>query len=171
MSARSRPAPAIALAARGWSTRPRPSPPGGADGVRTAAGSRPRACAPCRSVSGPMVRYPGSHLLLIQMGLQGIQPLRPEAAVGREPGIDFSQPRWLQPVAAMLFVDPRGHQVRLPQHAQMLGDCGLTQREALDQLADAALTLAQLVQDAAAVWFSQNGEGRLHVRSMLNRLY
>src|SRR5215213_8140917 len=171
MSARARPVPAIAPAARDWSTRPRPSPPGGADGVRTAVGSRPRARAPCRSAIGTTGELPVSLLLLIEMGLQGIQPLRPEATVGRQPGIDFRQPRRPQPVAAMLPVDPRGHQVRLPQHAQMLGDGWLTEREALDQFADAALTLAQLVQNAAAVRFGEDGEGRLHAQSMPVRLY
>src|SRR5215208_8021062 len=171
MSARARPAPAIAPAARDWSTRPRPSPPGGADGVRTAVGSRPRARAPCRSVSGTTGELPGSLLLLIEMDLQGVQPPRPETAVGRQPGIDFRQPLRPQPVAPMLFVDPRGHQVRLPQHAQVLGDSGLTHREALDQLTDGALTLAQLVQNAAAVRFGQDSEGRLHGINIPNWLY
>src|SRR5215211_5208630 len=171
MSARARPAPAIAPAARDWSTRPRPSPPSGADGVQTAVGSRPRARAPCRSVSGTTGQRPGSLLLLIEMDLQGVQPPRPETAVGRQPGIDFRQPLRPQPVAAMLLVDPRGHQVRIPQHAQMLGDGWLTQRKALDQLVDAAFTLAQLVQNAAAVRLGEDGEGRLHTASMPDRLY
>ena len=61
------------------------------------------------------------------MGLPGVRPSRPETAVGRQPGIDFRQPLRPQPVAVMLFINPRGRPVRLPQHAQMLADGRLSE--------------------------------------------
>ena len=71
-----------------------------------------------------------------------------------------------QPVAAVLFVDSRGHHLRLAQDAQVLGDGGLAEREASTNSSTLRSPWRQLVQDAAAIRLGEDSEGRPHGDSM-----
>ena len=91
---------------------------------------------------------------------RAVQPVRPVAAVRRQPAIDLGQRRRFEPVPALLRVDPHPHEPRLAQHPQMLGHAGLRQPQDRDELAHRPLALEQQVQDLPPARIRQDVEHR-----------
>src|SRR4051812_22627405 len=77
-----------------------------------------------------LLSFPGGRLLhRVEVSLQGIDVLRPEATEGTEPGVELHERLRSQAIETPLRFDPRLHEPRLPQDAQVLGDGGLRQPE------------------------------------------
>ena len=96
------------------------------------------------------------------MPLQGVEAMRPHAAVGFEPGVDLNERFGTQLVPAPLGVPAHAHQAGLAQHAQVFGGAGLTQAEVLDELGDGSRPFAEQIQDVTPSGLGEGGEGGGH---------
>src|SRR6266540_1693178 len=105
------------------------------------------------------------------MALQRIETARPVAAIGLEPPVDLRQGLGAQAVNASLGVGSHADEARLAQHAQVLGNARLADRQRLDELTDRALALAQEVEDAAARRLGQDLECGRHAAYIAAQLY
>src|SRR5688572_24805324 len=98
------------------------------------------------------------------MSFECVEAVRPERAVGLKPRVDLGQRLRAQRVQALLALAADVDEPGLAQHLQVLGDAGLAERQALDDVADGALADAQQVEDLATVGFGERGVGG-HPRS------
>ena len=106
----------------------------------------------------------------VEMTLEVVEPVRPVAAVRREPAVDLGQRRGVEPVPAPLRVDPHPHEPGLAQHPQVLGDARLAQPQVADELVHRPLALAQQVEDPPPAGVGQDVED-LHDGSMTAKAY
>ena len=95
---------------------------------------------------------------LVQVSLQGVDVLRPEAPEGDQPGVQLHQRFRSQSIQAPLGFDARLHEPALPQHAQVLGDRGLLQSKLPLDLTHRALGREQQAQDRPSVGLGHDGE-------------
>src|ERR687897_1292518 len=93
------------------------------------------------------------------MSFEGVEPAAPELPIGSEPGVELRERLGLQPVPAPPPLRPHADQAGLAEHAEVLRHAGLAEPEALDQLADAALTVTKQLEDATAHRLGQGIEG------------
>lgn len=119
------------------------------------------SCLPGRPVSGLV--------LVAQQGFQGVEPLRPEALVMREPAMRLCEPRRLEPTV----MDPSGNaptkQTGAFEHLDVLGGPGQGNGEGLGQLGHAPLTFGQTKEHGAARRVGERVEHGIEVRrSKLN---
>jgi len=94
------------------------------------------------------------------VGAQAVQALRPQAAVGGQPGVEIGQRLGPDPVQPTLAVGAHLHQAGLLQHPQVLGHRRLAERQRPHQGAHGAFTVAQQVEDAPAVGLGQRLDRR-----------
>ena len=82
----------------------------------------------------------------------------PQLTVGRQPIIDLTEWREVEPVEAALPVGPGTDQACVPQYAQMLRDRWLAQPRTIDELTDRGLPIPQAIQDFATMRLSKDRE-------------
>ena len=85
----------------------------------------------------------------IQMAFEGVEAVRPELAIGGQPGVDLRERLGPQHVQPALRLRPDGDQAGVPQHAQVLGRARLAAPEQTYELTDRPGRLAQEIQDSA----------------------
>ena len=93
------------------------------------------------------------------MSFEGVEPATPELAVWSEPGVQLRERLGPQPIPAPPPLWPHAHQAGLAKHPEVLRDAGLAETEALDELADTALTVTKQLEDATAHRLGQGIEG------------
>jgi hypothetical protein len=96
------------------------------------------------------------------MALQGVEPLRPEAAVGSEPRVDLGEGSGVELVPPLLRLLADAHEAGVAQHAQVLGHPGLADPEGVHQLAHGSVAIAEQVEDPAASWLGDDVERDRH---------
>ena len=101
----------------------------------------------------------GHRGVLLQVLFEGVEALRPVAAVGLEPAGDLGQRLGAQPVPAALAVRADLDEPGLAQHLEVLGDAGLAEVEARDEVAGGPLAVAQQVEDLASGRFGERRVG------------
>src|SRR5678815_5680628 len=104
----------------------------------------------------------GRLLHLVQVSLQSIDVLRPEAPEGTEPFVELHERLRSQSIEAPLCFDPRFHQARLSQHPQVLGDGWLRQSKLTLDLAHGALGREQQAEDGPSIGLRDDGERGFH---------
>ena len=92
------------------------------------------------------------------MALEGVEVPGPQAPVRLEPLVEPLERQRLDAVDAALRSHPARDEARVPQHLQVLGHRRLAHREGVDQVADAALRRAQLVEDLPPGRLGKHGE-------------
>ena len=101
-----------------------------------------------------------------ELGLQGVEVRRPEAAEAVEPGVDVAQAVGVDRVQAAGAVGADRGEAGLAQDAQVGRDAGLGDAElALDDRADRArglLAVGEQLEDAAADGIAEDVEGVRH---------
>src|SRR4051812_41861272 len=105
------------------------------------------------------------------MALQRVQPARPVAAVGLEPGVDLRERLRAQAGDAAPGGGSHADQPRLAEDPEVLGDARLADRQGLHELADRPLALAQQVEDAPARRLGQDLECACHAAYISVQLY
>jgi hypothetical protein len=83
------------------------------------------------------------------MALQGVEPIRPEAAIRTEPRVDLDKRRGIELVPPLLRLLTDAHEAGVTQHAQMLGHAGLAHPEHVDQFAHGAVAVTEQIEDPA----------------------
>jgi hypothetical protein len=104
----------------------------------------------------------GSLLLVVEVSFKCVETTTPELAVGLEPSVDLDQRLGIELVPAPLGVASNPNQTGVAEHSQVLGDAGLAEREAVDQLADRTLPLTKQVQDLPTRWLGHQLERSRH---------
>jgi len=100
------------------------------------------------------VRHVGSRRIggsCIEVALEGVEAVTPEAAVGREPVVERCQWCRFHRVQAALCVPAYGHQAGFPQHSQVLGCPRLAEPEPLDQFVHRPRSLQQEIEQSSPV--------------------
>ena len=98
----------------------------------------------------------------LQLALEPIEPVLPQTSIGGDPYVDLAERFRPEPIQAPLSIDADVDEARVAQHAEVLRDGGLADRQPLDKLAHRPLTVAQQVEDAATVRFGEELEGGDH---------
>src|SRR5436305_11111887 len=112
------------------------------------------------------------HLLhLVQVLLQGIDVLGPEAPEGNEPCVELHERLRSQSIEAPLRFNSRFHEPSLSQHSQVLGDGRLRQSKLALDLANGALGREQQGQDGPSVGLRDDGKRGFHDRHIAERVY
>src|SRR5688572_26747738 len=93
------------------------------------------------------------------MSFEGVEPPVPELAIGREPGVQLRERLGPQAVPAPPPARPDADEAGLAKHPQVLRHAGLAEPEPLDELADAALSVTEQLEDAPAHRLGQRVEG------------
>jgi hypothetical protein len=107
----------------------------------------------------------------LEVALEAIESVFPQAPVRRDPCIDLAESIRPKPVHTPLGIDADVDKAGIAEHAEVLRDRGLAHGQLLDELPDGPFAIAQQVEDAAAVRFSQELEGGDHGSSMPDGLY
>jgi hypothetical protein len=94
----------------------------------------------------------------IEVSLEGVEVTVPQLAVGFEPGIEGFERACLEVVNALLSRDAAGDETRLAQDLKVFGDAGLSDTQAVDEVADAAVGMTELVEDGAAGGLGEGGK-------------
>ena len=94
------------------------------------------------------------------MSFECVETAGPQAPVGLEPRGDLRQRLRSDCIYPALGVRPRVHEARIAQDAQMFRHARLADLDAVDDLADRPLALAQEVEDLPPAWFRQYLENR-----------
>src|SRR5262245_54569169 len=92
------------------------------------------------------------------MAFEGIEVAVPQAPVGLEPFVELPERTGFDAVDALLGSGPAGHETRLAQHLEVLGHRRLADGHRGNQLADAPLAGAELVEDVPPRRLRKNGE-------------
>jgi hypothetical protein len=94
----------------------------------------------------------------LKVPLEAVESLIPESPVGLDPCIDLAKRLRPQPVEASLGIDADVDESRVAEHAEVLRDGRLAHRQPVHELAHGSLSVAQQVEDAAAVRFGEELE-------------
>jgi len=92
----------------------------------------------------------GAEVASAQLALQRIQPAVPEMSDSVQPLIELGEARRIQLVNAVLRLDSRTHEPRLPEHLQMLRDRRRADLEPARDFTGAQLTGREQLDDAPA---------------------
>jgi hypothetical protein len=99
-------------------------------------------------------------LVTLQMVVEGGEAIRPEMAIGRQPGLQLLQSLRLKAIKPPLTVGADGHEAGLAQELQVLGDAGLAEGEGRDEISCRPLTGPKDVQDGPAAGLCHGFERR-----------
>ncbi len=80
--------------------------------------------------------------------LERVEPAGPVGAIGLQPGVQFHQRFWAQPVQPPLRIAADIDQTCVAQHPQMSRDTRLMHPDQLDQIIDRALAVPNGIEDA-----------------------
>ncbi len=108
------------------------------------------------------------------MPLERIEAAGPLGAIGLQPRVQFHERLGPEPVQPPLRIAADLHQTGVAQHPQMPGDTRLMHPDALDQLIDRALAVANGIEDAPPGRFGnrvQNIESRGHRPNIRPNVY
>src|SRR6185437_4755584 len=89
---------------------------------------------------------------------KGIKPRRPPLSVRSKPVVDFVERSRRQAIGATRCIGAYVDESALAQNAELLGDGGLAQGEARDEVANGPFAGEQGIKDAAAVRFGDEGK-------------
>jgi hypothetical protein len=95
---------------------------------------------------------------LFKKGVETLEIGFPKAAVLLQPQFKFPERGGTQGVNAALCVDANVNQAGNTENAQMLGDLGLTEAQAMDHESDRAGTAAQQLDNLEPVGFGEGPE-------------
>jgi hypothetical protein len=87
----------------------------------------------------------------VRVSFEGVQALGPVGPVGLDPRVHLGKRLGAQRVEAPLAVGPDVNEAGAAQHLEVLGNPGLAEIEAFDEVAHRPLAAAQQVEDLAAV--------------------
>ena len=108
------------------------------------------------------------------MPLERVEPARPVGTIGLQPRVQFHQRLWAEPVQPPLRIAPDLHETSVAQHPQMARDTRLMHPDALDQVSDRALAIANGIEDAPPSRLGnhvQDGEGGGHLLNIRQTIY
>ncbi len=107
------------------------------------------------------------------MRLEAVEVRVPEGSVSGEPAVELGERLGSDAVDAALRIGTRLDEAGVLEHAQVLGDGGLTQWETFDQVADGPLPLEQQLENRQAARVDERLEGvrRAHHPSISIQLY
>jgi hypothetical protein len=83
----------------------------------------------------------------VEVVFEAIEVRRPEPAVGLEPLVELGQRLGADAIQAALRLRARFDKARVLENAEMLGNGGLADAEAVDELADRAFAVAEQIED------------------------
>src|SRR4029077_18114051 len=92
-------------------------------------------------------------LHVFQQDIEALKIAGPKPPVACQPSLQFLERRAAQGVDATLRVHAYIHQAGFAEHAQMLGDLGLAQTEAVYHVTDRAGSVQQQLNDLKSVGF------------------
>src|SRR4051794_6074762 len=107
---------------------------------------------------------PGLAVLGVEVALEGVEAVRPQAAVRREPRVDLRERLRAQLVPAPLRVLANADEAAVAQDPEVLRHPRLAEPELVHELADGSRALEQQVEDAPARGLREHVEGGRHGR-------
>jgi hypothetical protein len=106
-------------------------------------------------------------LELVEKRVEALKVVLPKAAVALEPSLKLLERGGAQGIDAALRVHTNVNEAGVAEDAEMLGDLGLAEAEAADQVADGAGAVAQEFDDMKAVGLGEGAEGSHHGRGRI----
>src|SRR5919198_1307805 len=144
-----------------------------ASNTSAGAASIVRDTARSKSCCGALVvvaMFPFLAFEFLEIRVQPLEALLPEAAVVLEPARGGGGGVGLEPAARRAALSGTPHQARPLQHAQVLGNGRPGDREGLGQVADGAVAVGEPGQDGAARGVAEGGVDRVQAGNIGNHM-
>src|SRR4051812_38709533 len=107
-----------------------------------------------------LLSFHGGYLVhFFQMLFERVDVLRPKAAEGHEPGVEFHEGLRPEAIQAALGFDSRCNEARVSQHAQVLRNGRLREPKLTLEVTDGPLGREQQAQDGPPIGLRHDGEG------------